>query len=363
VGGISAYGVAMKKHKANELLHRASMLASTVSAQIMSGKDPTTLDTFADSNLGKFALDYDSTKTTFDLKISELDGSVCSQLKKGGMVQNVDCNPDAKTATITYYKNLATTEAEGEKSPTGGSGEGGGETGKLDPCADVTCEDGLTCFHGECKCPNGLFMCGDQCCAEGTYCSRGSGMTEYICVVPTSGCTKNSDCKDAEGNVDISKYCKFSYSNVCKPGTGTCTDKGTLTPYTLNLPSGALTVYKGDKMSWWSASNLCQAHGKQMVTMSDLGLADSGTNTACYFDKTWSFYATIPCICNGGSDSDCSATDAAIRTNTGALDIYDDLWLAEHSKSDACLARYVWLYRGSVVNDGRNNTNNYALCR
>ena len=115
-------------------------------------------------------------------------------------------------------------------------------------------------------------------------------------------------------------------------------------------------------MNWWSAVNFCEAHDKkQLVTIADLGIANR--NTYCYFDKTHSSYAAVPCICNGGSDSDCSATDAAIRTNTGALDIYDDLWLADNSKSDACLARYVWLYRGSVVDDGRNNTNNYALCR
>ena len=36
VGGVYGYGVAMKKHKANELLHQASMLATTISAQIQS---------------------------------------------------------------------------------------------------------------------------------------------------------------------------------------------------------------------------------------------------------------------------------------------------------------------------------------
>ena len=35
VGGVYGYGVAMKKHKANELLHQASMLAATISAQAM----------------------------------------------------------------------------------------------------------------------------------------------------------------------------------------------------------------------------------------------------------------------------------------------------------------------------------------
>ena len=38
VGGVYGYGVAMKKHKANELLHQASMLATTVSSQILTDK-------------------------------------------------------------------------------------------------------------------------------------------------------------------------------------------------------------------------------------------------------------------------------------------------------------------------------------
>ncbi|MBE6446831.1 MAG: hypothetical protein E7021_05470, partial [Alphaproteobacteria bacterium] len=50
VGGVYGYGVAMKKHKANQLLHEASMQAATVSAQIMSGKDPTGLTDFGTGN-------------------------------------------------------------------------------------------------------------------------------------------------------------------------------------------------------------------------------------------------------------------------------------------------------------------------
>ena len=47
IGGISAYGVAMKKHKANELLHQASMLATTISAQIQSkGELPKSIENF-----------------------------------------------------------------------------------------------------------------------------------------------------------------------------------------------------------------------------------------------------------------------------------------------------------------------------
>ncbi|MBE6446085.1 MAG: hypothetical protein E7021_01580 [Alphaproteobacteria bacterium] len=363
VGGISAYSKAVEKHKANEALHKASMMATTVSAYAMTndGKLPSTITDFANSG---YATTLTDNGTQFNLTLSGIDKDVCTQMKnsKGGMVRDVVCD-ESGNATITYYKNLATTEAEGEKSPTGG---------KFDPaCKNVTCDDGLKCFHGECKCPNGVFMCGTECCAEGTYCAKGTNTSTYICAKPTSGCTQNGDCKDAEGNVDTTKYCKFSDGSCTNPGTGTCTDKGELddtndfTVKTLNLPGGALTVYKSSgTMNWWSASNLCQAHGKQLVTMSDLGLADSGTNTHCYFNSSHSNYATKPCICNGGSDSDCSATNVAIRS-TDVFGESGSLWLADNSKSGSCGTRFVSHNSGAVLDDSRYSgyLNNSAICR
>jgi len=144
VGGVYGYGVAMKKHKANELLHQASMLAATISAQAMTnnGTLPQTITDFGNTSYGKFQSDVGETadKTGFTITISELDGSVCSQLKEGGMVQKVECNETAKTATLTYYKNLATTEAEGEKSPTGGSEN-------KEPVIDKTSQEWLNCME------------------------------------------------------------------------------------------------------------------------------------------------------------------------------------------------------------------------
>ena len=356
VGGISAYTAAMEKHKANEALHKASLMATTVSAFAMTndGKLPSTITDFPNSGYTTYLTDNG---TQFNLTLSGIDKDVCTQMKnvKGGMVRGVDCD-ESGNATITYYKNLATTQAEGEKSPTGE---------KPDPaCADVTCDDGLTCFHGECKCSNGLLKCGEQCCAEGTYCAQGANTSTYTCAEPTGKCTKNSDCKDAEGNVDTTKYCKFGGGDCSGPKAGTCTDKGTLTPYTLNLPSGALTVYKSSvTMSWWSAVNFCEAHDKkQLVTMADLGLADSDTNTRCYFDSSASSYTTYPCICNGGSDSDCSATNAAIQTNTGALGTSGYVWLADNSKENSCKARSVYP-NGSFVGFNNRGYNYSALCR
>ena len=358
VGGISAYSTAMEKHKANEALHKASMMATTVSAFAMTndGKLPTSITDFANSG---YATTLSDNGTQFKLTVAGIGFDVCTQMKnaKGSMVRAVDCDEATGDATITYYKNLATNDEEGKNSPTG-----------PDPaCVGVKCPDGSTCSHGQCQCSNGLFVCGTQCCAEGTYCAADpSDYTKYTCAEPSGEdgeCTQNSDCKDAEGNVDISKYCHFSGGDCAGPTGGTCTDKGTLTPYTLNLPGGTLTVYKGATMNWWSAVNFCEAHDKkQLVTMSDLGIADSGTNTGCYFNSSNSGYATEPCICNGRSDSDCSATNAGIRTNTGALGTSGYVWLADNSKASFCHARGVNLNVGRVGYFLRY-TNYSALCR
>ena len=151
VGGLYGYGVAMKKHKANELLHQASMLAATVSAQIESlgGDLPEKITDFGSTNYGTFSTSVTQTedKKKFVLTIQDVDSAVCEQLKKGGMVQKVECNPDAKNATLTYYKNLATTEAEGEKSPTGDENE-----------------EGITVDCSECKYIYHTDICLDEAC-------------------------------------------------------------------------------------------------------------------------------------------------------------------------------------------------------
>ena len=468
VGGVYGYGVAMKKHKANELLHQASMLATTISAQIQSkGELPQSIENFGDAKYGTFKKPEKANDEQFTMQITGMDEAVCEQVAKmsGGMVRQAKCN--TTTLTLTYNNNLSSDKVAADYNGKQDECEDSGRkycdndtcipateecptVETIDPaCADVTCEDGLTCVNGECvdsacfdvtcdtglacvqgecvdsacldvtcedgltcvngecvdsacldvtcdtgltcvqgecvdsacldvecpegstcsrgqcQCSNGLFVCGTQCCAEGTYCTGpDTGVSSYTCAKPTSGCTKNSDCKDAEGNVDTTKYCWFSDDSCTNLGTGTCTDKGTLTPYTLNLPGGALTVYKGGVMNWWSAVNFCEAHDKkQLVTMSDLGIADSGTNTFCYFYKGQSSYATKPCICNGGSDSDCSATNAAIRTNTGALGTSAYLWLADNSKSSSCYARGVILGSGYVNVIGRPTSGYSALCR
>ena len=370
VGGIAGYTYAMDKHYANELLMGASERAVLVTAQIVAGKTP---------NLNEFA-HYPNVGGTFGqaaeledgsgfiIPVSGVKESICKNLIQATEGTDITIAKDDGETLTDITEEECDDENDNDLLFVFETGIGGAEEETDPACADVECEDGLMCFHGECKCPNGVFMCGDQCCAEGTYCAKGTNTSTYICAEPTGDgdCTKNSDCKDAEGNVDTTKYCEFSGGDSTGPTGGTCTDKGTLTPYTLNLPGGALTVYKSSgTMNWWSAVNFCEAHDKkQLVTMADLGIADSGTNTGCYFNPGNSDYATKPCICNGGSDSDCSATNVAIRS-TDVFGESGSLWLADNSKSSSCATRYVSLSKGAVLDDSRYSgyLYNSAICR
>ena len=79
-GGVYGYGVAMKKHKANELLHQASMLATTISAQAMTndGNLPSTITSFGNISYG-----------TFDQSVTEaLDGKGFSITIKNNTADN-----------------------------------------------------------------------------------------------------------------------------------------------------------------------------------------------------------------------------------------------------------------------------------
>ena len=194
VGGLYGYGVAMKKHKANQLLHEASMHAATVSAQIMSGKDPTGLTNFGTGNTITLDIDSIAGNTTFKLKMTGIGKDVCEQMKnsKGGMVRDVTCDDATGDATITYYKNLATDPAEGEKSPTGGAFCKAGIV-KLYNCETKTttdcCPDTEECTQPmDCGCSSDEDCPGQQICdiynEEGTCrCPSnmdGMGGTEYL---------------------------------------------------------------------------------------------------------------------------------------------------------------------------------------
>ena len=274
VGGISAYGVAMKKHKANELLHQASMLATTISAQAMTndGKLPETVASFGNSSYGTFLNTVGETadKTGFTITISEMDSPVCTQLEKmaGGMVREATC--DDTTATLTYYKNLATTEAEGAKSPTGGNDlnkdvdTGVCENGNPylsfmvgfgdDPCktqlSGVSCSSDADCTDGCCHLEKKI------CIARDIY---DENTDTYSC--PQFNCIKNSDCANGE-------FCNLKShmtEEPLAPAYGTCQSIGEVKEAVFE-DSGETYYYSIDlELSWWGAENWCKAQGLSMT--------------------------------------------------------------------------------------------------
>ena len=214
VGGLYGYGVAMKKHKANELLHQASMQASSIAAQIASGKTDLALENFGNSSNGSFSsvkgpdgsTTYQKGDDKFTMQITGMDEAVCKQMQgmKGGTVRSVSCStPDANgkvTATLAFNKDLSSTpvasdyngdpdgcEASGrkycdndtcipatEECPTGGSSGSSCKSVvvKVYNCETKTttdcCPDTETCEQPVCTC-NGDDDCpGQQECWEGT---------------------------------------------------------------------------------------------------------------------------------------------------------------------------------------------------
>jgi type II secretory pathway pseudopilin PulG len=109
VGGVYGYGVAMKKHKANELLHQASMLATTISEKIQSkGELPQNIEDFGNGKYGTFKKPEKANDEQFTMQIENMDPAVCEQVAKmaGGMVREAECSDT--TLTLTYNNNLST---------------------------------------------------------------------------------------------------------------------------------------------------------------------------------------------------------------------------------------------------------------
>jgi len=332
VGGVYGYGVAMKKHKANELLHQASMLATTVSAQIdsLGGDLPETITDFGSTNYGKFSTSVTQTedKKKFVLTIENVDSAVCDQLKKGGMVQGVECVDSAtsgkKDAQITYYKNLATTEAEGEKSPTG-------KSEKIDPCESVTCESGQECIGGAC-----------------------ATVTPHT----VNGCSKNSDCDEwCKGKGDGEKcYCAID-ANTTRNDSA-CYNNFTGHCVVATSPSDDADEYTVSDygMTWWSAVNFCKAHNALLVSLADLGITggyqDDGycTGSECTGTVDWSDLQKK------------IGTDGYWTTDAVSCDEYYSCTAGTNNNS--CHALFVYLSSDTVGYNSRyySDIYCYALC-
>ncbi|MBE6446292.1 MAG: hypothetical protein E7021_02705, partial [Alphaproteobacteria bacterium] len=222
VGGISAYSKAVEKYKANEALHKASMMATTVSAYAMTnnGKLPSSITDFPNS---EYTTTLSDNGTQFNLKLSDIGKDVCTQMQnaKGGMVRDVDCD-ESGNATITYYKNLATNDEEGAKSPTGvklGESTSDGWTG--DDGSDCSAD---TKLGTECQvCIKGYYQDSDAKCDSGQICVDGA------CTTPAdsdyTGCTRNSDCTGTINGINCDEktcYCNYFDYKEYTMRSGSC---------------------------------------------------------------------------------------------------------------------------------------------
>ena len=116
--GVGGYTVAMKKHRANELIHEAAGRALAVSQQLAVGRKLDEIDFGGypnnDTGHGKF-----SDKPIplaggefFKIPITGMDQNTCEQLKvmAGGSLRRVDCKDDENgkvTADLIYQKDLS----------------------------------------------------------------------------------------------------------------------------------------------------------------------------------------------------------------------------------------------------------------
>ena len=235
VGGVYGYGVAMKKHKANEALHKASMLATTVSAYAMSndGNLPSSITDFA--NLG-YETSLTDDGTQFKLTMKGVGYDVCKQMESsmGGVVRKVTCVEGSDDAVITYYKNLATDPAEGEKSPTGENNENSEQ--ENDPCNHCVPDEENICVNSEgevCSdCLSGIYS--DRLCIsksrckwieEDSYCFLEEDATER-CIGFVEG---DGYVWDGEECVLDCTSCWFDEQEGCRTSGGACPSECILT--------------------------------------------------------------------------------------------------------------------------------------
>lgn len=113
-------------------------------------------------------------------------------------------------------------------------------------------------MNGYCQCAEGIWQPSDN---------SGNGECKEI----TEGdCTTNADCKEGE-------YCaiKTTEKNCEKPNEGTCTRLDSVKAKEMTY-NGKTFLYSFSSMHWWQARNWCLAHGKSLVSLSDLSCTTSG---------------------------------------------------------------------------------------
>ena len=277
VGGVYGYGVAMKKHKANELLHQASMLATTVSAQILTDK-PLNVQDFGDSKYGTFGTPTQVNAEQFTMQITGMDEAVCEQMEKmaGGMVRQAECNDT--TLTLTYNNNLSSDKVSADYN------------GDEDGCKDSGRKycDNDSCIPSSEECPVTGPTCPTGTTTEGAGGYATTLADNSMCYCETAGSVyKDSTCETKEDNTcssyadcDKGEYCQFNPSEDCgteDPTSGVCQSVSGCGLYDLDIGDGkkyTASDYSDCSPDWWTAKDVCASLNMRMLSLSEVGCED-----------------------------------------------------------------------------------------
>ena len=303
VMGIAGYTVAMNSHRTNEVLNQASRLAMIVAAQKLAGSTNPLLSDSDKNASGQYQFELANGTGSFTLTAKNVPEAVRTKLSGMNMA---GVTIDASTANVTFTFN-------------DDLGEGSGESGNIDT---GSCDTGYVYLSYE-----------TNPCATTTPKKGDTGME----------CVKNSDC-------DPGEYCKITASSCSVITGGTCETLDAGTPSAIGRAGGstdtnanvAFTAGRflmGPDLTWWAAENWCKAHGKSLVSLSDLGITGGYSEGYC-----------------GGSD--CLGTDwLALRQAIG----HDYNWTANSYNS--CYAFYVYIPSQEASGDDRGRHRNMnALC-
>ena len=294
VGGVYGYGVAMKKHKANELLHQASMLATTISAQIQSkGELPQSIENFGDAKYGTFKKPEKANDDQFTMQIENMDSAVCEQMEKmaGGMVRQAKCN--GTILTLTYNNNLSSDKVAADYNNDEAGCEDSGRKYCLGSNSCIASDKECGCSGTvpackKCDTETGLFITDDE--KEGENCTT-SDNKEGTCN--TGECVEKIpdysgiECTDYENNAECGGvgsgwYCQFNPLSCTDSGKGTCQPVNYLGDIMTATAYGEEYMMPLNGTDWWSSQSWCRANDMWPQSLLSVGCGcDSPDNCAC----------------------------------------------------------------------------------
>ena len=360
VGGVYGYGVAMKKHKANELLHQASMLASTISAQIQSkGELPQSIEDFGDSKYGTFGTPTKVNDEQFKMEITGMDSAVCEQMEKmaSGMVRQAKCN--GTTLTLTYNNNLSSDKVaadyNGKKEECVASGRkyclGSNSCVALDKeCGCSGTNNGCQ----KCDTETGSFITDDE--KEGENCTTANGeegtcnagVCEKTSTCPEGGEPSSIDSSICCGynnyawNDDVGNYADFNFEACGCPDDESGAEESKIAPGVCCWDGYILS--KNDWDEYWGYNNMdmslcgCPSH-LQSPTVSGVCCGSAGDGGHSWDEKKQEYVLNIEaCGCPPSSNEydPIESTTVPGVCCLGSFAWNEDIWSYDLINAKAC---------------------------